>query len=473
MRVYSRLTRSSPTITTRVIAGVIAILSLGLIVGPAQHANAIDDDPPEFVYRADTRPPEEIFQTGFYSWAAEFGRVPNYNIAAHAYGTSLLQRRSPFVSTTRSLGVAHSIADLLRRHSVVNGPIDPYVTVWIYQIRATHDFYSMNTAIDAMIRSLSSGGIDTADGHTARFIRSWSTITRWEQEWVSVAPIVGSSIVGATRHDGVPQTNPNHTPTTTRGNSVVWTSNSEDPTLRDANPLGHASDSRSNWVSAAFSTCLGIFHPSSPGRSTCDDEHKTMHIPAEIASFNLDGTREYVHPLSSWSQFERLGWSDVDAFLPSSDGRFYAFSGSEVATLGWDGTIESTAHLRDWNQFRRLGWSKVDAFLPESPRRFYAFSGKDVAYLDWDGTVISSGKISSWNVFRSLQWDSVDAILPAEGNHYYAFKGDTVAYADLGDNLLHWESLETWTQFRGLGWKRVDAILPGPGKTFFATGRLR
>lgn len=101
--------------------------------------------PPKFVYRFDTRPPDEIFKKGFSSWG------DNDNVFAHISGQSCVlvppeQRTTAFIATTSDHGWASSRAITLSL-------IEPYQRVYVYRIRADSNFYSGMDSLNRYIRS--------------------------------------------------------------------------------------------------------------------------------------------------------------------------------------------------------------------------------------------------------------------------------------------------------------------------------
>ncbi|WP_311748904.1 scabin-related ADP-ribosyltransferase [Proteus penneri] len=83
------------------------------------------------VYRADSRPPEEVFKKGFVAWGN------NINFHAHVNGVSGRRgsKDSAFIPTTSSFKSSEKFAKDLLNVSTDNKS-------YIYQIRATHNFYS-------------------------------------------------------------------------------------------------------------------------------------------------------------------------------------------------------------------------------------------------------------------------------------------------------------------------------------------
>ena len=90
--------------------------------------------PPEFVYRMDTRSPDQIFTYGFSSWGS------NDNVFAHTSGYSCVevdfnQRNSAFISTSADLGWA-------RTQALIYSLTFPNQNIYLYRIRANDYFYN-------------------------------------------------------------------------------------------------------------------------------------------------------------------------------------------------------------------------------------------------------------------------------------------------------------------------------------------
>lgn len=110
--------------------------------------------PPEFVWRIDSRPPNEIFRDGMVSWGE------NMNVYSHLSGESCtelnpLERTSGFISTSASQAWSMFYSLSMARHFTGK-------TVYLYQIRADNTFYNavsslrhyQNESPDALITEL-------------------------------------------------------------------------------------------------------------------------------------------------------------------------------------------------------------------------------------------------------------------------------------------------------------------------------
>ena len=139
---------------------------------------AVEETPPQFVYRADFRDPQIIFDKGFKS----FGN--NEKLLEHVEGVSCSgaqSQNSAFVATSSSEGFSKRFgADLL--WSANNK--SPFI--YVYKIRATKNFYNV-------FSSLIKGYRDTKKDkykETAEFFKH-------EKEWVALKEIPSNLIRSA------------------------------------------------------------------------------------------------------------------------------------------------------------------------------------------------------------------------------------------------------------------------------------
>lgn len=97
-------------------------------------------NPPDTVWRTDSRGPDIIFQQGFTSYGE------NQDFLVHIVGTSCERRRrnDGFISTTENLWYA-----LDRANHDLNRPDVPTGTQrFVYEIRATNNFYDAETTLE-------------------------------------------------------------------------------------------------------------------------------------------------------------------------------------------------------------------------------------------------------------------------------------------------------------------------------------
>lgn len=167
--------RARRLIGTLIVAAIAGSLSLAT---PAVATPREDRDPtqptrvpspnkaPNTVWRVDTRPPAEIFPSGFGAWGEDD------NIVAHVDTSS--NPESAYVSTTTNPHFLGDFATLIG---------SPGQTVWVYEIRATENFYNTtgslawirdNTSIHLALREVAGNLTSTADQQGAQ---EWSALT--------------------------------------------------------------------------------------------------------------------------------------------------------------------------------------------------------------------------------------------------------------------------------------------------------
>lgn len=133
-------------------------------------------EPPFFVYRLDTRPPEEIFRTGFEPWADDV------NLIRHVNGNPF----SAYVSTT-------SDPAMYREFAPITFDLDGITDVWVYTIRATSNFYNTAGSLD-YLRQLP--GISPDNRALAE--RTYRDFER-QHEWSALGGIPRTQILQAGR----------------------------------------------------------------------------------------------------------------------------------------------------------------------------------------------------------------------------------------------------------------------------------
>ena len=127
-------------------------------------------DPPKFVYRIDTRSPEEIFKYGF----SPVGN--NMDLIRHVTGVD----GSGFVSTSSNeAAVINGIAPFtIRTFSAASR------NAWLYTIRATGDFYDVNTTLRTI-----EAEEDPHELINENRIENVLNRYNWQEEWVSTRSI--------------------------------------------------------------------------------------------------------------------------------------------------------------------------------------------------------------------------------------------------------------------------------------------
>lgn len=145
-------------------------LFLSLLLSFSWHANAID-----FVYRVDSRSPEEIFHDGFRSHGN------NRNLQQHLRGDSCAagSRDSAFIATTTSLIETYNIARQYYSSSSFHGRL------YRYRIRANNIFYSIQPSVNYISR------------HGVSFSGFEQIMMREQNEIVAVGYIPTENIVDA------------------------------------------------------------------------------------------------------------------------------------------------------------------------------------------------------------------------------------------------------------------------------------
>lgn len=141
-------------------------------------------DNPAWVYRFDTRPPDQIFSHGFVPYGI------NADLVAHVDGTSLAEHTSAFVATTDDPEV---ISAILLRHAELNPrESDP---LWVYQIRPTENFFDVDASLATVAPNM-------AVYNRARILRARYG---WQHEWAAFGPIHPIQILSARQYRITPQ----------------------------------------------------------------------------------------------------------------------------------------------------------------------------------------------------------------------------------------------------------------------------
>ena len=113
-----------------------AVFPLFLIAGFSlflHHAVLANNDPPRFVYRADFRDPDDIFQNGMSSLG------DNINLIDHVDGRSCnyQQANTAFIATSaEEQSARHWASEQLRTN-------EQQSSIYVYRIRASSNFYNM------------------------------------------------------------------------------------------------------------------------------------------------------------------------------------------------------------------------------------------------------------------------------------------------------------------------------------------
>ncbi len=121
----------------------------------SQYAFAVGPEASSQFFRADTRPPKEIFGTtgnigpGFQTWAAARGVLEDNNVLAYLSGATVRPapesaRNAGWVSVSGSLP---SVTNFLNIEIVGDPEVPPPEIQWIYTVAPTSDAYSANWMI--------------------------------------------------------------------------------------------------------------------------------------------------------------------------------------------------------------------------------------------------------------------------------------------------------------------------------------
>jgi len=151
-------------------ACLMMLLAIAALPGFAQTA---------FVYRFDTRPPQEIFATGF---APRGTNLDLMDRLTRRYMRSRGTDNSGLIATTADSHVALQIAGIyMAQRGLVQG--------YIYRIRADQNFYSANLSLRDLRQRRLSAGTDTSD--IDEVIEDFG----WEQTYVSDRAITADMII--------------------------------------------------------------------------------------------------------------------------------------------------------------------------------------------------------------------------------------------------------------------------------------
>lgn len=134
--------------------------------------------PPNEVYRADFRAPDEIFRDGFSAWG------DNMDLFSHVLGDSGQDRTDAFVSTTSSWQTIEAISlDLLENEDRV---------LYLYTLRPSNTFYDVNG-------SLLNENMRYPGTTRSRQALTIYTDYCWEEEFASAGGIPADQIIYAER----------------------------------------------------------------------------------------------------------------------------------------------------------------------------------------------------------------------------------------------------------------------------------
>ncbi|EPC5614617.1 enterotoxin [Yersinia ruckeri] len=241
--------------------------------------NASLANPPQTVWRVDTRDFGEVFRYGFSSLGN------NDSVLEHLSGSSCRSTDSAdgdtaFISTTSSYEFALNYAERVLRRINESGIAD--TTVYIYQIRATDNMYSAEQSLEHLLHSSVSDNNDEARRilRFAPYLSEWMTHRRIAAEQIEFATPV-YFVRGGIRNDGhIP--NSRFVRKNTQGNPDPYRN-----VLRE-HPYYRAAQT---WMLRAgvgpmISACFGI---NNPRRVTSNELYPAGRSGRSIAPFSSTG----------------------------------------------------------------------------------------------------------------------------------------------------------------------------------------
>lgn len=165
-------------------------------------------NPPATVWRADTRAPDVIFKQGFSSYAN------NLDYIQHILGKSCIARTSAFISTTANQNMANQWA----LYGLKN-PRLQLVHFYIYEIRATNNFYNAVTTLDHLAKTphLASAFEFNNARKLAITQAEYSALTRIEPEQIRKVTVLSLDRQGRPVKSYL--NNPNYVPADTHANT--------------------------------------------------------------------------------------------------------------------------------------------------------------------------------------------------------------------------------------------------------------
>ncbi|MDE6429137.1 MAG: hypothetical protein K2K18_01340 [Malacoplasma sp.] len=160
---------------------------------------------PRYIYRIDSRHPNEIFQEGFQTWGS------NTNFFEHILGRSLGDD-IPEASRSGIISASDSPDSSLRFFGgMLTDPLDS-LEYYLYEIRADHNVYSAQRTASFYNQRISSGSLDFEEGDLETAIDAVDSILgdfAYQREWFNVGNIPRERVRAAWRVDSV-AINPNH-----------------------------------------------------------------------------------------------------------------------------------------------------------------------------------------------------------------------------------------------------------------------
>ena len=149
-------------------------------------------DPPHFVYRADFREPQLIFQAGMQSWGT------CENVYYHVKGKSCTKKTSAFIATSASELEAMRMA----KQQLDENP--KKATIYVYKIRATENFYSAYYSLMVAKDNLRQQGKNKKANKYVSVAEKYL----YEREWMAYRAIAATQIQLATPGTSVDRPEP-------------------------------------------------------------------------------------------------------------------------------------------------------------------------------------------------------------------------------------------------------------------------
>ena len=149
------------------------------------------NNPPEFVYRADFRPPSEIFKNGMKSLGKNDGLLDHMKGVSTKYGP---KKDSLFVSTSAVEAGAIKWAETQMK----NKNNQAQKSIFVYKIRADASYFSMFESLLNAFRQTGNKEYETQANMVAKFY----------DEWEACGGVKAEEILSATEYQRDPTNNP-------------------------------------------------------------------------------------------------------------------------------------------------------------------------------------------------------------------------------------------------------------------------
>lgn len=152
-----------------------------------------------YVYRVDSRPPDEVFQNGFTPWGRNLNYIDHITGSSNLWRlTHSLQPNDGFISTAGSISAA---LRFLTAQIRADNPF--WQNVWIYEIRADFNFFPAQSTGTRMLSDIRTRTITFQDPEEREeAIHILQNVVRrltYQREYMSVGPITANRVVQAWR----------------------------------------------------------------------------------------------------------------------------------------------------------------------------------------------------------------------------------------------------------------------------------